>query len=115
MRRRAALSKHHSARNGNRMSVDGGVTTSNVFLAAVFCYSYGFEVLLRLRKTCEGLEFLCDVPSLDATALETELESGNLSISDLQAYVTNYSRITGLLRKLDREGSQSWLSAEARC
>jgi hypothetical protein len=93
------------------MSVDGGVTTSNVFLAAVYCYSYGFEVLLRIRKG-ENLEFLCDVPSLDATALETELESGTLSISDLQAYITNYSRITGILRKLDRERSQSWSSDE---
>jgi hypothetical protein len=94
--------------------VKDGFQTDSVWLCAVLCYTYTFDALLEISITTgEGkkiTDFFLDIPSLDAAEIDLELKEGRLQISDCNALIKNYSRVTGLLKQLHREGRQSWKS-----
>ena len=90
------------------MSTDGYITTSP-FMAALLCYLYQFESLLRIDGS--GPAFHFDIASEDGKTLEEQWERDELTVQ-IASYTKNYARIIGQLKKLHREGKQSWVSSK---
>jgi len=85
---------------------DGFITTSP-FMAALLCYLYQWESLLRIDAS--GPAFHFDIASEDGKTLEEQWGRDEIVVQ-ASTFVKNYVRITGLLKQLHREGKQSWRS-----
>lgn len=96
------------------MAADGFVARHEYF-SAFLMYLFGDESLTRIEngiddrgKRCR--DFYFDVPSLDAEAYLTDYTAGNLSIADLKAWVTSYSRLNFICRQMHKNGDSTWTS-----
>ena len=85
---------------------DGWVVNSP-FMAALICYLYTWESLLKIEM--DGPRFHFDVASEDGKILEEQWQKDELNVQ-VGSYIKTYVRIIGILKKLHREGRQSWVS-----
>jgi hypothetical protein len=89
------------------MASDGFVT-DKVFLASLIAYLYSWDSVLKIEAS--GPRFTFDAPSEDCKLLEEELNKGETTVL-LNQYINTYTRMTGILKKLNRTGESTYVSS----
>lgn len=87
-----------------------GFSTETLWHAVVVLYAFSFDDLIEIKQEGSRFEYHLDVPSLDATEIIREYKEGRLQISDCNALVNMYARVSGVLKQMRRENKTSWKS-----
>lgn len=86
--------------------------TSDIWLASVAVYLYGWESLASIEDI--GSEkrtttYSLSVPSEDAKILTDEYYADKLALSSAKAFVAAYHRIVGAQRAMRNHGETTWI------
>ena len=95
---------------------DGFVVENDIPFAAAIAYVFGFENLISAEyveddsRRGRRVVMTFDAPSEDCKGYRDDWDAGNFAVSDLRAYSENYSRVTRVLKQMDRNGQGLWKS-----
>jgi hypothetical protein len=91
--------------------------TDDVYFAAALGYIFGLESLLTItfedderRRGMNKTYFKFDAPDADCEIYLAEFRAGKLSITDLMAYVQQYTKLVNMLRNMRRSEQTEWAS-----
>jgi hypothetical protein len=87
-----------------------GFVTDHAMFAAVLCYVFSTEALIKIDLIDFKPQFTLDAPSIDCDEYLKEYLAGTLAVADAQSLFTSYLMIMATVRKMRSDKRDSWVS-----